>query len=74
MPRPLDDVWSEKVGVYLSNGFTRGFQNAIGQNTSVSLRDLYYTLAANTSGSHVKIYNASNYGSVYSNTMSEFIE
>lgn len=68
------DVWSEKVGVYLSNGFTRGFQNAIGQNTSVSLRDLYYTLAANTSGSHVKIYNASNYGSVYSNTMSEFIE
>ncbi len=68
------DVWSEQVGVYLSNGFTRGFQNAIGQNTAVSLRDLYYTLAANTSGSHVRIYNTQQYGSVYSNTMNDYLE
>ena len=68
------DVWSERVGVYLSNGFTRGFQNAIGQNTSVSLRDLYYTLAAHTSGSHVKMYNMPHYGSVYNNTMADYLE
>jgi hypothetical protein len=67
------DVWSEDVGVYLSNGFTRGFQEAIGTNPAISLRDLYYTLARNTSGSHVKVYNAHNYGSVYSNTMAEFL-
>ena len=68
------DVWSEEVDVYLSNGFTRGFQEAIGANPAISLRDLYYTLARNTSGSHVKVYNASHYGSVYSNTMSEFLD
>ena len=67
------DVWSEDVGVYLSNGFTRGFQEAIGTAPTISLRDLYYTLARNTSGSHVKIYNAPHYGSVYSNTMAEFL-
>ena len=67
------DVWSEDVGVYLSNGFTRGFQEAIGQNPAISLRDLYYTLASHTTGSHVKVYNTLHFGSVYSNTMSEFI-
>jgi len=67
------DVWSEDVGVYLSNGFTRGFQEAIATNPAISLRDLYYTLAAHTSGSHVKVYNAPCYGSVYSNTMSEYL-
>lgn len=68
------DVWSEDVGVYLSNGFTRGFQEAINTNPAISLRDLYYTLARNTSGSHVKVYNVQNYGSVYSNTMSDFLK
>lgn len=68
------DVWSEDVGVYLSNGFTRGFQEAIDDTPAISLRDLYYTVARNTSGSHVKVYNDHNYGSVYSETMSEFLK
>ena len=67
------DVWSDDVGVYLSNGFTRGFQEAIDTNPAVSLRDLYYTLARNTTGSHVKVYNTHHFGSVYSNTMAEFL-
>ena len=67
------DVWSNEVGVYLSNGFTRGFQEAIESNPAISLRDLYYTVARNTSGSHVKVYNAHFYGSVYNNTMAEFL-
>lgn len=67
------DVWSEQVGVYLSNGFTRGFQEAIGQNPAIALRDLYYMLATHTTGSHVKVYNASCFGSVYSNTMADFL-
>ena len=66
-------VWSETVGVYLSNGFTRGFQEAIDESPSISLRDLYYTLGRNTSGSHVKVYNDANYGSIYSETMAEFL-
>lgn len=68
------DVWSEDVGVYLSNGFTRGFQEAINTKPAISLRDLYYTLARNTSGSHVKVYNVQNYGNVYNNTMSDFLK
>ena len=31
------------------------------------------TLAAHTTGSHVKVYNAPHFGSVYSNTMAEFL-
>ena len=68
------DMWSNEVGVYLSNGFTRGFQEAVDQSPAISLRDLYYTLGRNTSGSHVKVYNAHNYGSVYNNTMADFLK
>lgn len=68
------DVWSDRACVYLSNGFTRGFQDGIGKNPHISLRDLYYTLAQHTAGSHVKVYNAAQYGSVYSNTMEDYLE
>ena len=64
--------WDEKTGVFLSNGFTRGFREAINNNNNVSLRDLYYTISRNTDGSHVKIYNESNYGNVFSNTMGDY--
>ena len=67
------EAWSEDVGVYLSNGFTRGFQEAIDQSPNISLRDLFYTVARNTSGSHVKMYNIQNFGNVYNNTMGEFL-
>ena len=66
------DMWSEEIGVYLSNGFTRGFQAAIAHDPDISIRDLYYTVATNTTGSHVTVYNASVYGNVYNNTMGEF--
>lgn len=66
-------VWSNQLGVYRSNGFTRGFLEAISSNPSISLRDLYYHLANNTSGSHVKVYNVPQYGSVYDNTMSDYL-
>lgn len=64
--------WDKKTGVFLSNGFTSGFREAINKNNNVSLRDLYYTISRNTDGSHVKIYNESNYGSVFSNTMGDY--
>lgn len=76
MPKVLSpdaDEWSEDVGVFLSNGFSRGFQEVIGSNPAISLRDLYYTLATYTAGSHVKVYNVPNYGNVYSSSMTEFL-
>ena len=66
------DMWSEEIGVYLSNGFTRGFQAAIAHDPDISIRDLYYTVATSTSGSHVTVYNTSQYGNVYNDTMGEY--
>lgn len=67
------DVWSESVGVYLSNSFTRGFLDTVSADRNVSLRDLYYSTARTTAGSHVGLYNAACYGSVYRNTMKDFL-
>lgn len=67
------DVWSETVGVYLSNGFTQGFLDTVYKDRNVTLRDLYYSIARTTAGSHVMLYNADSYGSVYSNMMSDFM-
>lgn len=67
-------VWSSKLNIYRSNGFTHGFLDAIATNSSTSIRDLYYHLARSTSGSHVKVYNTTCYGSVYDNTIADFLE
>lgn len=60
------------LGTWLSNGFTLGFREAITENPNISLRDLYYVLARNTSGSHTQIYNEQYYGSVFNNSAAEF--
>ena len=60
--------------IWLSNGFTRAFQEAIDENPDIVLRDLYYKLSAQTVGSHATVYNVENYGNVYTSTMREFLE
>lgn len=65
--------WDPALGVYRSNGFTKGFQTAISTNHTITLRDLYYQLARSTSGSHVTVYNAPFYGNVYTERMDEFL-
>lgn len=61
------------MGIYLSNGFTRAFQEQIDEDPTISLRDLYYVVARRTVGSHATVYNAENYGNLYRNTMSEYL-
>ncbi len=51
----------------------RNFILQITDNKEVAMRDLYYRLFINTVGSHVMVYNAENYGNLYSANMSEFI-
>lgn len=68
------DVWDEDKQTYLSNGFTRMLLKEIDANPSISLRDLYFKLAKSTVGSHVTIYNEKEYGSVYTNDMSEYLQ
>jgi len=67
------DRWSQKIGVYLSNGFTSGFEAAVEANPSISINRLYYDLVRTTSGSHVNVYNIPHYGSIYNSHMGEYM-
>ena len=68
------DIYNCDLDVWMSNRFTLTFQDCIAGNPSISMRDLYYRLFNNTVGSHVMVYNAENYGNMYTNTMREFLE
>jgi ABC-type branched-subunit amino acid transport system substrate-binding protein len=67
------DMKDLTMGIWLSNAFTRVFQETIDEDPSISIRDLYYYLARATTGSHVTVYNAEAYGNLVHNTMSEFL-
>lgn len=67
------DVHDRDLGVYLSNAFARTFRRQIGAKTNITIYDLYRELFTTTKGSHVTIYNQQEYGSVYSERMSEFL-
>ena len=67
------DVHDRDLGVYLSNAFARTFRRQIDANNDISIYDLYRELFKTTKGSHVSIYNQQEYGSVYSEKMSEFL-
>ena len=66
-------VQDYEMNIWLSNGFTRAFQETTDAIPSISLRDLYYKLARNTVGSHVSVYNEALYGNIFRNTMSEYL-
>lgn len=67
------DIVDKELKTYLSNGFTRGFQQRIDTEPDVTLRDLYYHVAAQTVGSHARMYNIPAFGSVYKTRMDEFL-
>lgn len=69
----VPDIWDEPLLAYRSNSFTQGFLKALDANPNITLRNLYYTLARSTFGSHVKVYNAAYYGNVYTETMGEYL-
>lgn len=67
------DVHDRDLGVYLSNAFSRTFRRQIDAKNDIAIYDLYRELFKTTKGSHVSIYNQQEYGSVYSERMSEFL-
>lgn len=67
------DIFSSSMHVWMSNRFTSTFIEQITEDSAIAMRDLYYRLFINTVGSHVMVYNASNYGNLYTSSMSEFI-
>lgn len=68
------DMKDMNMGIWLSNGFTRGFQNSIEENPDITIRDLYYKVVQTTVGSHVSAYNAEAFGNLYHTRMSEFLK
>ncbi len=67
------DIADMRLNTYLSNGFTRGFQQKIRKDNNVNLLDLYYHVASQTVGSHAKMYNIPAFGSVKDTHMQEFL-
>lgn len=60
--------------VWLSNRFTYSLLSELTARPEISLRELYYSLFRTTIGSHVQVYNEKNYGSVYRNTLKEYLQ
>ena len=68
------DIFDHQMNIWLSNGFTRAFQETIDKNTDINMRELYYELARHTTGSHATVYNAAKYGNMYRQTMAEWLD
>ena len=67
------DMFDNELGVYLSNGFTRAFQDKIFGEPNVTLRDLFYHVVRQTAGSHASLYNYKNYGDIYNEHLGEMV-
>ena len=67
------DMKDPEMGIWLSNGFTRAFQEAVDENPNIVMSDLYYKLARQTVGSHATVYNVTHYGNMHTNTVGEFL-
>ena len=67
------DMLDPNMQIWLSNGFTRAFEQVINRQPEVKLRDLYQYVARLTTGSHASIYNEAHYGNLFHNSMAEFL-
>ncbi len=67
------DNYDSSLSVYLTDRFSRSLREAITESPSQNLVSLYYTLYNHTPASHVTVYNADYFGSLYSTDISEFI-
>lgn len=68
------DVFNSQLSVWMTNRFTSVLLEEIADNPETTLRMLYTSLFHRTLGSHVSVYNAPSYGSVYTNRLSEFLD
>ena len=68
------ECYNTDLGVWMTNRFTTTLLDCIETNLDVSFRELYYHLFSSTLGSHVMVYNAGNFGNMYTSTMREFLE
>lgn len=67
------DYYNIDLQVWMTNRFTSCLLEKINHDPNISLRELYISLFQKTLGSHVSVYNANSYGSVYRNSMREYL-
>lgn len=67
-------LYSIKMATWLTNRFTFSLLQQLNDNPHVGLKELYLRLFKEVLGSHVTVYNANNYGNIYTNTMQEYLK
>lgn len=60
-------------GVWISNSFTNAFLKELSTGKELSIYELYKNIYNRTIGSHVSVYNAKNFGNLYTNPIHEFL-
>lgn len=67
------DGYDSELQVYLTNTFTSSILSQFERNPKSAIYDLYLHTFDKTLGSHVTVFNAKNYGSLYLNSIDEYI-
>ena len=66
------DSWSNDLNVWMCDRFSRNLVGHVSENPDGTYRDLYLYCAQHTLGSHVGIYNYTNFGNLYTNGPKDF--
>ena len=66
------DSWSNELGVWMCDRFSRNLVGHVSSMPDGTYRDLYLYCAQHTLGSHVGIYNNMNFGNLYATGPKDF--
>ena len=66
------DSWSNELGVWMCDRFSRNLVGHAASHPNGTYRDLYLYCAEHTLGSHVGIYNYTNFGNLYTTGPKDF--
>ena len=66
------DSWSKELGVWMCDRFSRNLVGYAASHPSGTYRDFYLYCAEHTLGSHVSIYNYTNFGNLYTTGPKDF--
>ena len=66
------DSWSKNLGIWMCDRFSRNLVGHASSNPDGTYRDLYLYCAQHTLGSHVGIYNYTNFGNLYTTGPKDF--
>jgi len=66
------DSWSKELGIWMCDRFSRNLVGHASANPDGTYRDLYLYCAQHTLGSHVGIYNYTNFGNLYTTGPKDF--